>query len=325
MCRHSDTAAPMPTPDEFWRIATQVATERGGLVVGFSDDAIQPELGSILDNVLGFRPRGSPTIVAASNWMDWKEQAEAFYRLRPSWGRGKGGDPEAKYYRVKLHGLDSLALNSDSAVIDDSPRRLALPSFSGYAEPTVGLQGVTFWPRVLARIIDFVAHYFISFTAGWLFFLILKLAAGGQPPLWILRRLSQPHFATVIAAGWAMFAYQVCCASIHGSTLGKLLLSMQVVQDDGTPCRMKSAIIRELGYFVDALFFGIIAYTSMQGDPQQKRHGDDWAHTIVCKRSQLSAESRQGAMRFVLGLMLAICVDMAFLMVGWLIQMNSGS
>jgi uncharacterized RDD family membrane protein YckC len=315
----------MPTTDEFWQIAAQVASERGGLVVGFSEDATHPELGSTLDSVLGFKPRSSPTIVGLSNWTDWKEQVEAFYRLRPAWGRGKVGDPNATYYRVKLHEFDGIGLNSVSSSIADSPfpSRLTMLSFGGYAAPAGSLQGATFWPRTFARLIDFVVHYLAGFIAGLLFVFLLAIAAGGRPPLWVMRRISGVHFPLFVAGLLGLMAYQVICASIHGSTLGKLLLSLQVVQDDGARCHPKSAIIRELGYFVDAMFFGIIGYMSMRGDPQQKRHGDEWAHTLVCRRSGVPTESRQGTMRFILGLMLGICADVAFLMVGLLVQMNS--
>ena len=317
----------MPSPDEFWQVAAQVASERGGLVVGFGEDATQPELGSTLDNVLGFRPRSSPTIVSVSDWTDWKEQVEAFYRLRPSWGKGKAGEPNARYYRVELHDLDSIAARSPSSSVADTPfpNRLSVPSFGGYAEPVTGLAGATFWPRALARLIDFVIHNLTGFVAGLLFAFLLAIAAGGRPPLWVLHRISRAHFPVFVAAILGTLAYQVICTIVYGSTLGKLILSLQVVQDDGTLCRPKSAIIRELAYFVDALFFGLIAYSSMQGDPQQKRHGDDWAHTIVCRRSNVPAESRQSAMRFVLGLMLGIFADIAFLLVGMLVQIYVSS
>jgi uncharacterized RDD family membrane protein YckC len=114
----------------------------------------------------------------------------------------------------------------------------------------------------------------------------------------------------------------VICTSVHGSTLGKRLLSMQVIQDDGSSCRLKSATIRELGYFVDVMFFGAIGYFAMRNDPEHKRHGDDWADTIVCKRAHAPLASQQGAMRFVLGLALAIAGDTALLMTGFLIQIS---
>jgi len=313
----------MPTENDFWEAAAHVFSERGGLVVGFSKDSTQPELGSTLDNILGFRPQHQASIVAPSDWADWQEQVEAFYRLRPSWGRGKSGDPSATYYRVKFDPPITArgaipAMFAAGSIFSSS---LALPSVSAYGE--LGIQGVRFWPRVLARVIDFALHYVFGFIAGLLFVFLLVLAAGGRPPLWVLQRISHARVPEFLGGVLGALAYQVICSSISGSTLGKWVLSMQVVQDDGSPCRLKSAVIRELGYFVDALFFGVIGYAAMKDDPMQKRHGDDWADTIVCKRADVPPQSRQGGMRFVLGLMLGAFADIAFLILGTLIQMNS--
>jgi uncharacterized RDD family membrane protein YckC len=315
----------MPSADEFWEVAARVASERGGLVVGFAKDSEQPGLGCALDNVLGFSPLAPVTVISLSDWRDWKEQVEVFYRLRPSWGRGKGGVPDANYYRVKFDELGApLGSIATAAMGKNSPlsSRDTL-SFSGYAVPLSGLQGVPFWPRVLARVIDFLVHYLSTFAAGFLFVLLLAAATGGRPPAWVLHRLSQTRLAGFVAAILGLFAYHVICTSVHGSTLGKMLLSMQVIEDDGSPCRPKSAIFRELAYFVDAMFFGVIGYFAMREDPEQKRLGDGWADTIVCKRARVPSTGQQPGMRFVLGLLLGIIADIALVMTGWLIQMNS--
>ena len=316
----------MPTADEFWKVATQVASERGGLVVGFAKDSEQPELGSALDNVLGFAPRSPARVTSLSDWADWVEQVEAFYQLRPDWGRGKRGVADANYYRVKFDEFDS-AVNSTSVTSyrASSPFSTAtdVPSFGGYAVPLSGFQGVSFWPRRLARIIDIAVHYLAALFAAFLFVLILAVSAGGRPPAWVLQRLSGTHFATVVAGLLGLFAYEVACTSIHGSSLGKLLLSMQVIQDDGSPCRLKSAVIRELGYFIDALFFGVVGYFAMQNDPEHKRLGDGWADTIVCKRALVPSASKRGGTQFAMGLLLGIAVDIALMMTGLLIQLNS--
>lgn len=329
----------MPTADEFWEVAAQVALVRGGLVVGFVGDARQPEMGSTLDNVLGFAPHGAAAIVGISDWRDWTEQAEAFYRLRPAWGRGKAGDANYKYYRVQM--ADSDGTGMSRSVIDPAPSfsgglsitslsvpslsmpSLNMPSLSGYAAPLPGLKGVSFWPRFFARIIDFILHYIIGFATGILFVVLLAVASGGRPPVSVLHRISEIHVPTFLAGILGWFAYFVICETVHGSTLGKLALSMQVVQQDGSPCRLKSAVIRELGYFVDGMFFGIIGYLGMKDDPEHQRYGDQWADTMVFKRSDVPLESRQDGARFVLALMLGIFVDVAFLMVGLLIQINT--
>jgi uncharacterized RDD family membrane protein YckC len=339
----TDAAFSMPTVNEFWNVAAQVATERGGLVVGFAKGSEQPELGAALDNVFGFAPQAPVTVMSPSDWADWVEQVEAFYRLRPDWGRGKRGAADANYYRVKFEEkfegkfagkFDEFDASANSAAGTgfgaSSPFSTAFdipsfgtPSFAGYAAPLSGLRGVTFWPRLLARVIDFVVHRLAALLAGSLFILMLKMAAGGRPPAWVIYRLTEIHFSGLVAGVLGLFAYNVICTSVHGSTLGKLVLGMQVIQDDGSPCRPKSAILRELGYFVDAMFFGVIGYFAMQEDPEQKRHGDEWADTIVCRRAQVPSSSKRSGMQFGLGLLLGMAADMALLMTGWLIQMNT--
>jgi uncharacterized RDD family membrane protein YckC len=312
----------MPTINEFWQVAAHIASERGGLVVGFPPAGQQPELGSTLDNVLGFKPPQPPTVVRESDWTDWQEQVEAFYRLRPNWGRGKAGDPKAKYYRVKFESLDDAGFRSGRGSLQFADR-LDVPSFGGYAATSTALPGVSFWPRALARLIDVVVHRVAGFAAGLTFAFMLTFASAGQPPVWAIRRVTQIHFPVFCAGILGLLFYHVLCVRFHGATLGKLLLSMRVVQDDGSPCSSKSAVIRELALFVDSLFFGIVGYVTMHGDPQQKRNGDEWAHTIVCQADRIQPASRQGAMRFLLGLTLGMGADMALLLLGLLIQMNS--
>jgi uncharacterized RDD family membrane protein YckC len=336
----------MPTVNEFWRVAAQVASERGGLVVGFEKDSEQPELGSALDNLLGFAAVAPVTVIRPSDWADWIEQVEAFYRLKPDWGRGKRGTADANYYRVKFEGNfdEKFGGNSEGKLEKNfgefgAPATftsrttfgtglpfsgsLDIPSFGGYAAPLSEFQGVTFWPRVLGRFIDFLVHYFTAMLAGFLFAMILAAAAGGRPPAWVLHRFSQTHFVSLFAAILGLFAYHVICTSVHGSTVGKFLLSMQVIQEDGSACRPKSAILRELGLFVDGMFFGLIGYFAMREDPEQQRVGDGWADTIVCKQAQVPSTSKRSGTQFALGLSLGIAADIALLMIGWLIQMNS--
>lgn len=113
------------------------------------------------------------------------------------------------------------------------------------------------------------------------------------------------------------------CEGFHGSTLGKRLFSLVVVQEDGTPCRMRSALVRSLGYLVDSLFFGLIGYRNMQNSPQQQRHGDEWAHTVVCKRSTVAPENLRGIGTFIAALLLAAMADIALMMSGLLLQILS--
>jgi len=185
-------------------------------------------------------------------------------------------------------------------------------------EPT-GLEGVGFWPRVAARVIDLVVHYAAAFFSGVLFALMLVVAAGGHPSPVIMARMRHTGVPGFFFGLLGSLLYNVIFTAVHGSTLGKMIFSMVVVQEDGSPCRTKSALIRELAYFVDALFFGIIGYMAMQRTAQQQRYGDEWAHTIVCKRNQITPDKLRKADRFIVALLFALMADAAAIMLGLLI------
>jgi len=103
--------------------------------------------------------------------------------------------------------------------------------------------------------------------------------------------------------------YTTCCEGLHGSTLGKLALGIVVVDDSGKPCGLRAALIRSVVYVIDGIFFGLVGYLEMQKSPQEKRHGDNLAHTIVCKRSIVPTESLRGVGRFLGALTLGIIFD----------------
>src|SRR6266851_4800838 len=165
---------------------------------------------------------------------------------------------------------------------------LHLSALDSYLGQPGTLPGVSFWPRVGARVIDLVVHNLIALFSGLLIGILLAIGEG-----------------------------------FHGSTPGKLLLSMVVVQEDGSPCRPGSAWIRSLAYIIDALFFGLIGYLNMQKSPQQQRHGDEWAHTVVCHRSKVAPQNLRGIGQFTLALFFAALADAALLIVGTVINLTT--
>jgi uncharacterized RDD family membrane protein YckC len=196
------------------------------------------------------------------------------------------------------------------------------PSFGGYALQEEGLEGATFWPRAFARVIDFVVHYLVGFLTGILFRIMLTIASGGHVPLRILLSVSKTHVPLFVAGWLGIVVYEVLATTVHGSSLGKRIVGLVVVREDGSPCGFRSAVIRELGYMVDSIFFGLVGYMAMQKNRQEQRYGDQWAGTVVCHRSALAPENLRGPGRFVLALMLSLMADSAIMLTGLLIQLN---
>jgi uncharacterized RDD family membrane protein YckC len=173
---------------------------------------------------------------------------------------------------------------------------------------------------VVARIIDLVVHYFTAMCSGVLFGLLLLIAARANGQSAVPSVPKQTGLALFVFALLGSVAYETVCEAGHGSTLGKLVLGMSVVQEDSTPCRTGPALIRSLAYFIDGFFFGLVGYLAMNKTPQEQRHGDVWAHTIVSKRSNIPPQHLRGTGRFIVFLLFAIMADSAFLLTGLLIQ-----
>lgn len=202
-----------------------------------------------------------------------------------------------------------------------SPMEIHLSALDGYAGLPGALQGVGFWPRALARIIDLLVHYAAAFAAGFLFTLMVIIAAGGHVTRLTFLKLDHLTVTSFILSLVGSIAYHTICEGWHGSSLGKLMLSLVVVQENGSPCRFGSALIRSVGYLVDSLFFGVVGYTAMDRTVQEQRYGDSWAHTVVCKRADAPAASLRTGGRFVAALFIALLVDMALTMVALLTKL----
>lgn len=200
-----------------------------------------------------------------------------------------------------------------------TPMSFQPPSFGGYTEHEGELPGVGFWPRVAARVIDFVAHYLVAVCSGALYGILLAVAAVANGRS-VAPLLPKPRMVLFVFALLGSVAYETVCEAGHGSTLGKRILGMTVVQEDGTPCRLVPALIRSFAYFIDGLFFGLIAYLAMSKTPQEQRHGDVWAHTIVCKRSNVLPQNLRGTGRFFVVLMFAAMADAVLFILGMVVQ-----
>jgi uncharacterized RDD family membrane protein YckC len=205
------------------------------------------------------------------------------------------------------------------------PEGIHLSALDSYSVQPGALAGVTFWPRAGARVIDLVIHYLISACSAFFVGIMLAIIAGlRHVTVRTLLAHRTPGGITLFILGLlGSIAFEAICEGFHGSTPGKLCLSMVVMQEDGTPCRPGSAWIRSFAYLIDALFFGLVGYFNMEKTPQEQRHGDDWAHTVVCRRSDIPPHNLRGGGQFMLALFFATLVDAALVIVGIVIKLTT--
>ena len=173
------------------------------------------------------------------------------------------------------------------------PAPLPPLSFSGYTGTPGGLEGVPFWPRAGARLIDLVAHYMIAVAIGLIFGIFIGIVAAAEhlPVEQLTQRFAGISASTFLLGILASIAYHTLSEGMGGATLGKQMLGMVVVKEDSGLCDVNAGLIRSLAYLIDSLFFGLVAYLQMNKSPRQQRLGDRWAGTIVVRRASLPAGS----------------------------------
>jgi uncharacterized RDD family membrane protein YckC len=179
------------------------------------------------------------------------------------------------------------------------------------AAETTGLEGVGFWLRALARGIDLTVHFAATFLTGVTAVVIVSVAAavtGGDPDEALARMTATPVLGYVAALLGGLLMH-VCSEGLHGSTIGKRLCGITVVREDGGPAGPVAALKRSLAFYVDSLFFGLLAAMRMADSPERQRIGDSWAGTVVVRIRALPPERRRSALRFVLAAAAGLTAD----------------
>ena len=93
---------------------------------------------------------------------------------------------------------------------------------------------------------------------------------GGGNALWLLLALG--------------IGYYVACEAATGATLGKRLVGIRVVGEDGEQVTFGAAVVRNLLRVVDALFFYLVGFLFALTSTRGQRLGDRAAHTVVVRR-----------------------------------------
>jgi uncharacterized RDD family membrane protein YckC len=138
----------------------------------------------------------------------------------------------------------------------------------------------------------------------------------------LAQQVSQFSIVGFVLALLGSIAYHSLCEGISGSTVGKRMLGMVVVREDGNPCDLKAGAIRSFSYLIDSLFFGLVGYLQMNKTPQQQRHGDVWAHTIVVRRASLPAEQQAARGSSWAGIALGCAADAGLIVLSLVLKLS---
>jgi uncharacterized RDD family membrane protein YckC len=130
-----------------------------------------------------------------------------------------------------------------------------------------------FGPRLVAQIVDGVILLILNYAIG--------AAMAGASSFEFYGAQAYP----LLGAGFLIFLlYFVIFEGMWGATVGKMVMKIKVVREDGSPCGLGPAVIRNILRIIDMLpFLYIIGLIFMSRSDKKQRLGDKIAKTVVIK------------------------------------------
>ena len=183
--------------------------------------------------------------------------------------------------------------------------------------------GAGFALRAGGQIIDLIVHNGISLVVGFTMGILIAIYAiiTGTSPYVLTAKLDTPSPLGYILPLVGYVFYHAICEGLDGATLGKFICKVHVLKEDGTPAPMGPAFIRSIAFFIDSLFFGIVAAASMRSSELQQRLGDKWGKTVVIERSKINQYPWPSGWKFVMVFLLAIFVDGSIIALSLLLKL----
>jgi uncharacterized RDD family membrane protein YckC len=130
------------------------------------------------------------------------------------------------------------------------------------------MQGVGVFRRAVAVLIDGIILFIVYYAVA--------LATGGTNAA----SFSMTGLAalTTYAVG---FAYFIVMEATRGATIGKLVMGLKVVKQDGSAMDWGASIIRNLLRIIDGFCFYLVGAILVWATKSKQRLGDIAAHTLV--------------------------------------------
>jgi len=127
--------------------------------------------------------------------------------------------------------------------------------------------------RLVAQIVDSIILLVLYFVVGAALF--------GGPSFDVYGAAAMSFLAIY---GILAFLYFAVLEGYRGATVGKMVMKIRVVREDGSPCGIVPAIIRNILRIVDSLpFLYIIGMILISRSSKKQRLGDSVAKTVVVK------------------------------------------
>lgn len=161
-----------------------------------------------------------------------------------------------------------------------APQPVQPPPILQRLQPVKTFRKAGLWRRFAAVLLDSIIVFLplgvaVAIMAG----VELPERTPGQPPARPEVPLDIQLFALFLVT-----CYYVLAESLTGTTVGKWLVGIRVVEEDGGQISFGAAVVRNILRPVDSLFMCLVGAIFAAGSPRGQRLGDRAAHTVVVRR-----------------------------------------
>ncbi len=128
--------------------------------------------------------------------------------------------------------------------------------------------------RAIAQIIDFIVFCIVFFPVTYLVKGTWLMTRADH--IWVIFDPICGIFLVII------FGYFIFLEWLSGFTIGKYMLKMRVVTNEGKKITFKQSLVRNFGRLIDGLpCFNILGIVSIAKSATRQRIGDKLARTVV--------------------------------------------
>lgn len=149
--------------------------------------------------------------------------------------------------------------------------------------------------RAGARIIDTIVGLVVGTVGGAIGGVIVGIlgAMGVLGDGW-QELLGKETAGAILLSSLGALSYHTLAEGLGGTTVGKLVCGLRTIGADGRPCSIGAALKRNIAFYVDGFFFGLVAYSAMSKSVLNQRIGDRWGHTAVVRASAVPETAARG-------------------------------
>ena len=166
--------------------------------------------------------------------------------------------------------------------------------------------------RVMGRR---VVATFLDFIPLGLLILLINSTFGVDQYLSSLKSLPGIPYSSSTSVAWpwlylVMILYYTVQEALFSTTIGKFIMGLRVVQDDGSPITLMEALIRNIVRPIDAVSGYLVGWLVALSSSRRRRLGDHLARTVVAGVDSVPAFSpRRSRFRLYLSILVIVCAS----------------